>query len=311
MIYTKTIRDTFIFNTMNENSFIDNKVKTFMDPNKSIFCTSEMLQEPLMQIDRNFKYANKLAVLEAFKNGILVPVITQNSVKETMPIGIPFIINKDRSRAIVFISNYSRFDGKYISIDYKKFYCLMESAYTALHGINVNNSDVINKGSYIWANIFTKVLNKKFALNTDKNALNKVIFLASKYYLINILGMKDNSTAFNYALKNCKNVTEIFIKEIDSEFEPEDYSSIATFLTKFSKASYKFVHGFEKITVRDYIASYCEMYGNAMLFSLELIDYFMFNISSIIIGAYLNNQTILEDLVDTDGGKLYFAVNGE
>lgn len=307
----KSLRDTFIFSQMNEGGYIDKKLELFMNPNSAIVATSSMLEEPLMRINKTFKYPAKMAVLEGFKNGALVPLVLQKGVNDRMPISIPFLVNKDRTKALVFIDNYAQPNSQGdINIDHKKLYCLMESAYFALQGIPRNNSVIINKGSLIWAHIFTKVLNKKFALNTDRNALNKVIFLASKYFLTNIIGMKDQSTVFNYALKNCNSATEILMKDIDAEFTPDTFENIATFLTKLANVPFKFVSGFEKITVRDYISSFAEMYGQSTLFALETLEYFVFMISSVVIGAYLNNQTTLEDMVDTDGAKLYFELGG-
>lgn len=306
----KSLRDTFLFTQMNQNGFIDKKLDVFMNPNSSIVVTPKMLEEPLLHINKTFKYPAKMAVLEAYKNGTLVPLVLQRGVNERMPVGIPFLINKDRTKALVFIDNYATpsADGS-VNIDYKKLYCLLESAYLALEGIPRNNSAVINKGSLIFAHIFAKVLNKKFSLNTDRAALNKVIFLASKYYLINHLGMSDQATVFNYALKNCKSATDILMKDIDSEFTPDVFANLATFITKISSLPYKFVSGFEKITVRDYIASFAEMYGQSTIFALESLEYFTFMISSVVIGAYLNNQVVLEDIIDTDGAKLYFELS--
>jgi len=305
----KSLRDTFLFTQMNENGFIDKKLKVFMNPNSAIVATPKMLEEPLMHINKTFKYPAKMAVLEAFQNGSLVPIVLQKGVEERMPVCIPFLVSKDRTKALVFIDNYASPNGEGdISIDYKKLYCLFESAYLALEGIPRNDSAIINKGSLIFAHIFAKVLNKKFSLNTDRAALNKVIFLASEYYLTNHLQMGDKATVFNYALKNCKAGTDIVMRDIDAEFTPECFANIATFLKKMADMPYKFVSGFEKITVRDYLESFAEMYGQSTIFALESLEYFVFTISSVVLGAYLNNQVVLEDIIDTDGAKLYFGL---
>ena len=306
----KSLRDTFLFTQMNQGGYIDKKLELFKNPNSAIVVTHEMLEEPLMRINKTFKYPAKLAVLEAYKNGALVPMVLQKSVNDRMPVCIPFLINTDRSKAMVFIDNYSTpTSSGDVNIDHKKLYCLMESAYLALMGIPRNASAVINKGSLIFAHIFTKVLNKKFSLNTDKMALNKVIFIASKYYLSNLLGMTDQAMIFNYALKNCNSATEILMKDIDAEFTPDCFVSIAAFLEKMAKLPYKFVSGFQKITVRDYVEAFAEMYGQSTILALENLDYFIFMISSVVIGAYLNNQTTLEDIIDADGAKLYFELS--
>jgi hypothetical protein len=305
----KPLRDTYIFNMMNKDEYIDKKMKLFTDPNTSIIATEKHLEEPILHINKTFKYPAKMAVLEAYKNGTLMPVVLKKGVADRMPVCIPFIINSDRTKAIVFIDNYATVNSSGdINIDYKKLYCLLETAYLALEGLPYNNSSVINKGSLIWAHLFTKILNKKFALNTDRTAMDRVIFLASKYFLHNIIGMTDQNTVFNYAMKNCNTATEILLRDVDAEFTPEVFENISTFISKFSNTSFKFVSGFEKITVRDYISSYAEMYGQSTILALETLEYFTFMISSVVIGAYLNNQTTLEDIIDVDGAKLYFEL---
>lgn len=305
----KSIRETYIFNQMNKDGYIDSKLKVFTNPNMAIVVTPEMLEEQIVHINKTFKYPAKMAVIEAFKNGSLIPVILKKSVNERMPVSIPFLISKSRARAMVFIDSYATIaEGGYVNIDYKKLYCLLESAYLSMEGIKRNNTSIISKGSMIYAHIFTKVLNKKFSLNTDRNAMNKVIFLASKFFLYNHIGMTDQNMIFNYALKNCNSATAILMRDIDAEFTPECFDNISTFLTKMSNVPFKFVNGFEKITVRDFISSYAEMYGQSSILALESLEYFLFMISSVVIGAYLNNQVVLEDIIDKDGAKLYLEM---
>lgn len=305
----KTIRETYIFSQMNKDGFIDKKLQAFTNPNTSFVVTPKMLEEEIIHINKTFKYPAKMAVIEAFRNGSLIPVMLKHGVNERMPISIPFLISKDRSKALVFIDNYATLskDG-IIQIDYKKLYCLLESAYLAMEGIKRNNTMIISKGSMIFAHVFTRVLNKQFSLNTNRSAMNKVIFLASKFFLYNHLGMTDQNMVFNYALKNCNSATAILMRDVDAEFTEDCFKDISTFLGKLASTPYKFVPGFEKITTRDFISSYANMYGQSTILSLESLEYFLFMISSVVIGAYMNNQVVLEDIIDKDGAKLYLEM---
>lgn len=305
----KSIRETYIFSQMNKDGFIDKKLAVFTNPNTAIFVTPQMLEEQILHINKTFKYPAKMAVLEAFKNGTLVPIILKHGVRERMPVSIPFLVAKNRSKALVFIDNYAQINKMGdIDIDYKKLYCLLESAYLSMEGIKRNNTQIISKGSMIFAHVFTRVLNKQFSLNTNRSAMNKIIFLASKFFLYNHLGMTDQNMVFNYALKNCNSATAILMRDVDEEFGPECFENISTFLTKLSTTPYKFVSGFENITTRDFLASFAGMYGQSTILGLESLEYFLFMISSVVIGAYLNNQVILEDIVDKDGAKLYLEM---
>jgi hypothetical protein len=312
MVKRKPVRDTYIFTQMNKGGYIDNILKVFMNPNSAIDVTPKMLEEQLIRINKTFKYPAKLAVLEAFKNGQMKLMMLNPTVRDVkLPVSIPFLFNKERTSAIVFIDNYARFNKKLpdtIDMDYKKLYCLMESAYLALEGYNPANTRLINVGTAIFAQMFTRILNKRFSLNTDKAAMNKVLFLASKYFLINILGMTDADKIFNYALKTCNSATAILMRDVDQAFNFGTFENISTFISGLASESYKFASGFSQLTVRDYMLEYARTYGQETLLSLESLDYFMYVISSVTMGAYLNNQVVLDDIVGDDGKKMYLEM---
>ena len=307
----KSLRESFLFNHMNEGGFIDKRLEDFKDPKKSIVVTPQMIEEVMLHINKVSKYPSKLAVMDGYKNGALVPLVLQSDIPNRMPTCIPFIVNKDHSKALVFIDNYATLpkNGGDIRIEHKKFYCLMESAYMALIGIPRNSGKIAKLGSLIFAHIFTKVLNKVFALNTNRDALNRVLFVSSKYFLTCLLGMQEQSTIFNYALGNARAATPILMAEVDNEFTPDRLTNISVFLETLAAKAYMFVPGFKKITTRDYVSAYAEMYGQSTILSLELFEYFMFMISSVVIGANLNNQTLLQEIIDIDGAKLCFEIS--
>lgn len=305
-----TIKDSYIFSILNKNGMIENTVKDFI--NKGTIVHPDKIEHELSYINKTFKYPAKNAVIETYKNGDIVPMVLPKGMNGKMPTCVPFILNKPNNekgcKALVFIDNYAQqtVDGD-ITIDPKKLYCLLESAYFAVNGIPANIK-MITIGSNIFAHIFTRVLNKKFSLNTDKNAFNKVIFLASKFFMIKHLNFKDDEMVFNYALKNCNSATAILMKEINDNFEDECFYSIDKFVQSLASYSHLFVSGFNKITVRDYVNSFHEMYGYSTVLALENLNYFIFVISSVVLGAYMNNQVVLEDIIDTSGAKFYLEL---
>ena len=51
------------------------------------------------------------------------------------------------------------------------------------------------------------------------------------------------------------------------------------------------------------------MYQSSSIFALEHLSYFLFMVDSVILGAYLNNQAVLEDVVGKSGAKLYTVIS--
>lgn len=310
LIQASDINRSYIFKIMNKNNDITNRINTFIQ--KGVIATPDKIDLELSTIRRNFKNPAKDAVLEAYQNGDLIPVVTPKGLETRMPTGIPFVLlkhgsNDKANKALVFIDNYAKLsdDGTTIQIDTKKLYCLLESAYMALNLKPQARIQVISKGSNIFAHLFTRILNKEFSLNTNKQALNKVMFVASKYFMIKHLGLTDDDTVFNYAIKNCNSATAILMKEVNDTFTEDTMEDISTFISALATNYYHFVPGFNKLTTREYIESFSKLYGRSALFALENINYFFFTLSSIVTGAYLNNQSVLEDIIDKDAVKLY------
>lgn len=268
------------------------------------------LEEPFVIIKKNFKYPLKYKVMEAFDNGLIVLIHGEPRTK--LPTCLPFFLtknNKDQVVAVISADIYGVMDknGDF-KIDPKKLYCLMEGAYLArLHYFYEKQISsrpvIISHGSAIYAAMFVRVLNKKYALNINKSKYNAVIFLASKFYMINVLGLPNNEIVFNYAIKNCPNANLISLQELDSAFEDEYFLNLETFIKALAIPEMGI--GLKDLTVRGYLEAFINMYDASNLLSLEMFPYFMYNVLSVTNGAFINNQYVLEDIVGNSGAKMY------
>ena len=312
----KSVRQTYLYETFNKDSEFDNIINTFMT--KAIVATPSMLDSEYNTIKNYFKYALKISVMDAIDDGILVPMLYPKGItaNNKVPTNMPFILSSGNGgiiKAIAVIDNYAKLDaeGKRIVIEPNKLYTLLECAFIA-RGVQMNfnnirhNTIMYTEGTSIYAHMFTRVLNRQYALNVDKEAYNKVIFLASKFFLLNLLGLKDGDLVFNYALKTAGNLSPIMAKRLNDAIPEAAYANIATFIKAIASNAYLIINGIEKLTVREYVNNFIKMYNNAALFSLEHISYFLFNVISCINHAYFNNQYAFEEAIGTKSGdKLY------
>lgn len=304
----KSLETTFIYNHLNRSNGITVNIGALLSSGKVL--TKEELEEPFMIINKNFKFPFKYKVLDAFSAGE-IQVIYSNTAK--IPTCIPFFLTKDKSNriiAVVVANIYGTYneDTKSLKIDPKKLYCMMESAYLAkicyMHSKQISTrAMILSGGSNIYSSMFTRVLNKKYAVNIDKSKMNKLLFLSSKFYLINIMGMADNDVVFNYAIKNCPNGNLYSLKDVNELLQPEDYSSLEKFIQALTRPELGL--GLKNLTVRNYLESFINMYEASALLSLESFYYFLYNILSVTNGAYINNQYVLEDIVGNTGVKIY------
>ena len=216
----KSLNSTFIYNHLNRSNGITTNIASLMSNGKVI--TTKELEEPLMIIMKNFKFPLKFKVMNAIEDGTIE---MRFGVGSKLPTSLPFFLVSDKEKeiiSVVAIDIYGSYDEdtNSVRIDPKKLYCILEAAYLArLVYLNqkqlVTRSVILSGGSEIYSAMFTKVLNKKYSLNIDKTKLHKVIFLASKFYMINILGLIDSDLVFNYAIKNCPNGNLYSLKEVN------------------------------------------------------------------------------------------------
>jgi hypothetical protein len=303
----KGLETTYLYGHLNKTNGITNNIVTLM---QGITITKEHIEEPYITINKNFKFPLKYKVLDAFKDG---SIILKYSKGNKLPTCMPFFLTKVDGRvvAIVAVDIYGTLDeeNNSLNIDAKKLYCLMEGAYLA-RLIYLNNakiptrSVVISSGSEIYSSVFTRVLNKKYALNVDKTKMNKVRMLTSKFYMINMLGLEDSDMVFNYAIKNCPTGNIYSLKEANDAFNPDAYKSLDAFITELATNKALGLN-FKDLTVRGYLEAYINMYDSSTLLALECFPYFMYMIVCVVDGGYMNNQYVLEDLVDKNGSRLY------
>lgn len=303
----KTMEDSFVYKMLNTNNKVSNAIGKILTEGKKL--DKSNLEQTLMIINKNFKFALKQQVMKAYEDGEIILMYSPSNVR--LPNALPFFLTRGGNGqvvAVVAVDLYGSMNQSGdVHIDAKKLYTMMEAAYISKKYYLQNQKYITNRsvidGCTIYANMLIKPLNKKYSLNVDRNKMHKVQFLAAKFYLMNILGLKDGDTVNNYAMSVCKNGNPILIKEVDSMMSPEDYTDISTFIQAL--ASEKLGLGMKDLTVRGFLEAFIHMYDGATVLGLELFPYFIYTTNSVIHGAYLNNQYILEDIVENRGVKLY------
>lgn len=304
----KSMNDSAVFNYLNDNNRINNTIVNILT--KGTVLSVKNIEQAYVTM-KMYKYPLRAKVLEAVDQGRVTLLFAPKDLKMTP--ALPFFLQKSSNgatRAVVLVDIYGSMDeAGNVTIDPKKLYTVLEAAYLGLVYSNEYNSiakrtGVITNGSAIYCNMFARVLNRKYALNTDKVKLHKVQFLASKFFLINILGNKDGETITNYALKNCVGANTIILRDLDDQVPEEAYTNLNTFIKTLTRPELHLNFG-DSLTVRSYIEQYIMMYDQSALLALELFPYFILTVNAVNSGAYLNNQLILEDIIDKNGIKLY------
>lgn len=322
-IQMKSVRSTYLYSQINKDGVFDKNVKALLT--HGVALKSSQVTNQINTINSFYKSILKMNVLRDFENGSLEARCFPKGItaEYKIPNAFPFVLvpTSNGIKAIAIVDNYVTQDKTIdkVNIDTQKFYTLLETAYLAKviqqhPEMITRNGTIVSGCANIWAHMFTRLLNKKLALNVDRKNFEKVLYLAAKFYLLGVLQMKDSEVIKNYALKLCKNVDRISLQRVDQEFlnrygeaneNKSPYENIATFIEGLKLMGTVITSGISQITVREYLKDFITMYGNAALFGLEHPSYFIFNIFSTINGAFLNNQYAFKDIIARTGMDVY------
>ena len=251
----KSTNQSYIFNMLNKNNVINNTVKELL---RAEDVEPSSIEEQLMIINKRYNEPLKREVLRAYDEG---KIRLKYSKEIKLPTAMPFILIKASGGvvAVISLSNYSYKLEKSgdMSIDPKKLYTLMESAYIALK-YTTNNlryasaSNLLTHGSIMYANMVYSAINKKFNIGMDKKKSELVMYFSAKFFMINVLAKNIDAMEIinNTAKKNCKTLSPMVIAEADDEFEIDAYKDISVFMEEVSRVCD--IHG---LNVRNFLST--------------------------------------------------------
>lgn len=299
----KNIQSTFVFNQLKD--VVLDSIQGSLREGKVL--SNVELEEQMMLIKKYINSAIKPKVINDYEQGLIRLIYAPESVKRVSSVPYVMSIIDGRMVANVFVSSFGnmRQDGM-ISLDYRKLYVLMESAYLSKTFLSkydrYKNTGASIYGCVTYANMFVKPLNKKFNIHTDRTRENSILFLAAKFYLKNVLGLQNEEMMFNNAMKACKAPNPIILKEIDNLMDEEAFRDLGTFLEALKDE--KLNLGLSGLTARGYLELYIGLYGGASVFALEMMPYFIFVGNSAINAMGIVNNYSLEDIMEKGMPKL-------
>ena len=302
----KPITSTFLFQNLG-GSQLTGKINEAATKGKRY--GEQDLLEQFVYIKNYEKSLLKQRVITEFKEGRIELIYAEDvQVSKLMP----FILVPSQMghKAIIFLNPFCgmRSDGL-LNIRGNLLYTLMESAYLAKNFVDnynaVKNDTLMRQqGALMYANVFIKPINKMFNTNLDSTREGKVLFLASKFYLKNVLGVDNEEYIFSVGSKIANRVSPYTLKEVDSLVDEEAYENLATFIQALGDERLQL--GFEgKLQVRTYLYNYITMFGEAAPFCLESMIYFIFMVNTVRRGGEKTfNQMQLEPIVEKSGEKM-------
>lgn len=307
----RSIKDRFLYKESNGDKIMSAYIS------KAAIATPDQLQYPLGVIERYFKFPLKVKVIQAFKNGTLKLYYSPPAYANKIPVSLPFRLFQERGaiKAAVFFDNHVKLNtkDKSLEIDPKKLYCYMEGAYVAIMFQNsfkvlCHDAAILTELCSIYAHMITRVFVKRFALNVQQKAQDKVLFLAAKFFMISLLGLNNDSQTFNYALKISSNLTPPIVRELDDTIETDKYEGIDKFIDALAQFNYLINPALSGYSVRAFVEDFVNMYGSIALYAIEDVEYLLFNVLAAMNGGFLNKQFAFDAIINNNSNKIYNAI---
>lgn len=156
-----------------------------------------------------------------------------------------------------------------------------------------NNSKIMTIGARSFAKLFTRVVDYVSKVNTMPATKAKCLYLASLYYLSNILGKDYNSESCRKIAMDVSGLSSRDAGIIDIQIKKESMMNIKFFVETVADILH-----ISKLTLDVIVERWMVIYGTGTVFALETFPAFASMISDAYVGAYLNNQKAIENVLD-------------
>lgn len=260
----------------------------------------------------------QLAVDEVTRGNIIV--YSAKNPTHCMPSYMPFIKYKvkDDQKVAVDVTQHANVkaikdsDEYDVTMDTKKLYVFIISAYLYLHTFNRNTilpSKLAKSSAIVWAKLFCKILEMKVGLATNRERHDAFMYYAMMFFLVNIIEYNEEAAkaiAKSYFKTGVINST---IGYIETQIENRNLPIYATF-EDFCKIMFdpeitgirtmRLKNSNDRITLEYFVSQYITMYHVTSAFSLAAYPYFIWMVIAACNWAYLFNDKAIEPIASEE-----------
>ena len=296
MSITKDYSDTYLYNKGN----YENKIFNFIMHSEFIKNDDEIIKEISNDLKRlrSGSYLVKVltspnthiciggeALPRAFKQFVAKDIRGQNKNKKVLYIDLTGLITKEGNSY-----KYRRGDLNIIAS------YLLGGMISMIYFVSpdklINNNSILEDGCKCFSSLVYYIIDY-LRLSSDIKVKGRIIYLASKYYMLNILNKEMSDSIENRALKIAKiseqesNVINMMIEQVD-----DPYHDISTFVKCLS-----IITRSDRLTLDVFVDKWMYHIGVGTQFALEVFPAFANVFLYAYMGAYLNHQKTIEKCV--------------
>lgn len=278
----------------------------------------------LANIKKIYNDALTIKAVDAVANGTIILFAARNP-RHCMPSYMPFIKYKSGDKQYVAIDltkwvvlkPIKGSDDQYdASIDIKKLYCFIVSAYLYQSKFDKDSqisSKLAKSSAIVWAKLFCKVLEMKVGLATNRDRHDAFMYFAMMFFLVNIVEYNRESAenlAKSFFKSNMVSPTVRYIETSISDKNIDLYESFEVFCnTLFDPditglRSLRLKGTNNVINVEYYVSQYITLYHLTSALSLAAFPYFIWMVISTCNWAYLFNDKTIEAIASEEYGNI-------
>lgn len=301
-----SLNDSDMFKQLNKSSSIMTKLKKVLK--ESVVLDQSYIEEQYLQITKTRLSPLSEKVMKAFDNGDIRLLYSQTA---KMTMAVPFIILQleGKMTACIFISDFCSMnkDGTMLSIEMKKLYTLMESAYVGLRYFTTptafsHSSRIARVSASIYSEMSLRILNREFALSLDKDSYDTVNYMIARFCLSKVLPLSSKELIHSYAVSCCKAPTSLSMELASDMYDRGKIDSIEDLIKCISKNFPKM----SKLTFRYYFERWISSFGTGTCLAIDSFPYLYYTIINVLLGAFLVNVTGLSEIVKNAPGMNQF-----
>lgn len=312
----RSLHSSYIFDTMNENSVL--KVTSVKEGQCEIPLDNIELRTAINSIEKRYKDPFRYKAIEMLNNKDIVLLYSTDMHGNNLgqiPKPIIFWSKNVGGKITTFVNTthfvqYSAKKNEY-SFSVPVLYTLISSAAYANLMIKEpisfkSNTKFVSAMARCYSSAFTRLYDKVFGLSSNPSLLGAIMYASARYFIGSCMEIPTSDSAKNMAMTVFKGspITNFLTDQVEEHFKGFYKLSFDEFINLIT--SYNQIFSGKKVkTVNNIMGDAMNWYGITYLLALDLPQYLLFNIISLINSALLNNDKRLEQLFLKDAMIVY------
>lgn len=173
----------------------------------------------------------------------------------------------------------------------------------------VSNTKIMHAGAQAFASLITQAIDSVYKLSSMHTLRNKCMYLASLYYLSNLLGKDYTSEGSRKIAKKISGLSDRDAGIVDISIKKETMMDINYFVQSLSDILH-----LNKLTVDVLTERWMMLYGTGTVFALEMFPAFASMLTDAYVGAFVNSQKRIETVAGatmTEFTKTILSIGSE